>query len=128
MVWRSMSLAGSRAMARSSTTFKPGQSGCPGGRPKSVAEVRELARKYTVEAIETLVEIMRDAQCTPAVRVAAANALLDRGHGRPPQAIETSNGTTLVVMTGIGRAPDQPLLITDVTDVPDETGDADAVH
>ena len=57
--------------------------------------MRELARKYTVEAIETLVEIMRDAQCTPAVRVAAANALLDRGHGRPPQAIETSNGTTL---------------------------------
>jgi hypothetical protein len=52
--------------------------------------VRELARKYTVEAIETLVEIMRDEQSPPAVRVAAANALLDRGHGRPPQAIETS--------------------------------------
>ena len=115
-------------MARSSTTFRPGQVTNPRGRPKSVAEVRDLARKYTVEAIETLVEIMRDAQCTPAVRVAAANALLDRGHGRPPQAIETSHDTTLVVMTGIGRAPDQPLLITDVTDVPDETCDADAVH
>jgi hypothetical protein len=30
-------------------------------------------------------------------------------------------------MTGISRAPDQPLLITDVTDVPDGD-DADVVH
>jgi hypothetical protein len=94
--------------------------------------VQALARRYTKEAIKTLATIMRDESYTPAVRVAAANALLDRGHGRPPQAIETSHGTTLVVMTGISRAPDQPLLITDVTDVtdvPNGTGDdADAVH
>jgi hypothetical protein len=39
--------------------FAPGQSGNPGGRPKDEHRVAELARSYTVEAIETLVELMR---------------------------------------------------------------------
>ena len=38
--------------------FKKDQSGNPGGRPKVIAEVKELAREYTGEAIETLVSIM----------------------------------------------------------------------
>ena len=35
--------------------FQKGRSGNPGGRPKVVAEVKELARKHTGKAIETLV-------------------------------------------------------------------------
>jgi hypothetical protein len=72
-------------------SYKPGQTGNPGGRPKSVAEVRELARTYTVEAIETLVSIMRDTSVAPGSRVAAANNLLDRGHGKAPQTYEVEN-------------------------------------
>jgi Family of unknown function (DUF5681) len=35
--------------------FSKGQSGNPGGRPKVVGEVQELARQHTGEAIKTLV-------------------------------------------------------------------------
>jgi Family of unknown function (DUF5681) len=55
--------------------FKKGQSGNPGGRPKVVAEVNELARAHTAEAIETLVSIMTNPKSAPAARVSAANAL-----------------------------------------------------
>ena len=67
--------------------FKKGQSGNPGGRPKVVAEVKELARAHTADAIQTLVSIMTNPKAAPAARVSAANALLDRGYGKPPQHI-----------------------------------------
>ena len=38
--------------------FAPSQSGNPGGRPKDEYRVAELARSYTVEAIETLADLM----------------------------------------------------------------------
>ena len=45
--------------------FQKGHSGNPGGRPKVVAEVKELARTHTGKAIETLVSIMDQSQgCT----------------------------------------------------------------
>jgi hypothetical protein len=74
-----------------SGSFKKGETGNPGGRPKTVPEVRELARTYTVQAIETLVEIMQDTSANPGSRVAAANNLLDRGHGKAPQTFEATN-------------------------------------
>jgi hypothetical protein len=37
--------------------FKNGTSGNPRGRPKLLQDVRDLARKYTQEAIETFVHI-----------------------------------------------------------------------
>lgn len=67
--------------------FKPGQSGNPGGRPKHVTHVRELARKYTEEAIEALVDVCRSSKSDSA-RVAAATSLLDRGYGKPLQPVE----------------------------------------
>jgi Family of unknown function (DUF5681) len=65
--------------------FQPGESGNPGGRPKAHGEVRELAREHTVEAIETLVSIMRGG--APRAQITAAIALLDRGWGKPAQPI-----------------------------------------
>ena len=61
--------------------FLPGKSGNPGGRPKDEHRVAELARSYTVEAIDTLVELMRDGK-DERVRGTAAQALLDRGWGK----------------------------------------------
>ena len=49
--------------------------------------IRSLARKYTVQAIETLVHVMRAPQAPPAARVLAANSLLDRGWGKAAQLV-----------------------------------------
>ena len=61
--------------------FAPGRSGNPGDRPKDEYRVPELARSYTVEAIDTLVELMRDGKDERA-RGTAAQALLDRSWAR----------------------------------------------
>ena len=76
--------------------WKKGQSGNPGGRPKVIAEVKELARAHTGEAIQTLVSIMTNAKAAPAARVSAANALLDRGYGKPLQHITGEGGPVYV--------------------------------
>jgi hypothetical protein len=67
--------------------FQKGVSGNPGGRPKVLGDVQELARQKSPEAITTLANIMNDAKAPSAARVAAANALLDRGYGKPTQPI-----------------------------------------
>src|SRR4051812_27673059 len=58
-----------------------GQSGNPGGRPKGHGEIRELARLHTATALATLVEICQGGE-NESARVAAANAILDRGWGK----------------------------------------------
>ena len=52
------------------------------------ANVKELARMHTPEAIETLVAIMRSPKTKGTARVQAANSLLDRAYGKPAQQVE----------------------------------------
>jgi len=63
-------------------TFRPGQSGNPGGRPRVAGEIRDLARQHTATALATLAEIAERGE-NESARVAAASALLDRGWGKP---------------------------------------------
>ena len=72
--------------------FKPGVSGNPGGRPAGLREVTELARSYSVGAIEALADIAQNGKSEMA-RIAAACALLDRGYGRPTVTLQ---GETVV--------------------------------
>ena len=55
-------------------------------RPKFV-DIRSYARKFTVEALETLAHVMRSPNAPPAARVLAANSLLDRGWGKAAQLV-----------------------------------------
>lgn len=51
------------------------------------ATISEMAREYTRDALMALVVIAQSGE-SEAARVSAANALLDRGYGKAPQAIE----------------------------------------
>ena len=50
---------------------------------KTLTEIKSIARSHTRTAIRVLVGIMRSKDATPAARVSAANAILDRGWARP---------------------------------------------
>ena len=81
--------------------YRKGQSGNPGGRPKEVAEVRELARTHTEAAIARLAEWM--ASDDPRASVAASIALLDRGWGKPMQQMEQDLAKLLKEISGRTR-------------------------
>lgn len=72
--------------------FVKGQSGNPGGRPKAVMPdgrtLSEAAREHSPEALKVLVEALK----VPETAMAAAKEILDRGFGRPAQAVELTGG------------------------------------
>ena len=81
--------------------FVKGQSGNPGGRPKSLVDMQALARSHTEAAIEALVLALNE----KASRVAAASVLLDRGWGKAATILESGpGGLTIQVVTGVPRA------------------------
>ena len=89
--------------------FKRGKSGNPTGRPKVNAEIVALAQEQTEAAINTLASVMLNEENSPGARVAAAIALLDRGHGKPTQAVELGgpDGEALNITINLGfRGPD----------------------
>lgn len=52
--------------------------------PKTLAE---MARAYTERAMNTLVSIMEDPFAEDKDKIKAADSVLDRGHGKPTQAV-----------------------------------------
>lgn len=61
--------------------------GRPPGSPNKVKQsLRELAREYTDDALQTLLTAMRTGDTTSA-RVSAAKEILDRGYGKASQVL-----------------------------------------
>jgi hypothetical protein len=80
------------------------------------ADVKAAARELTEDAIDTLATVMKDPKAPAAARISAAQALLDRGYGKPPQAIEVNSEPDLTHLSDedletlerILRPPDFP--------------------
>jgi hypothetical protein len=88
-------------------------------------EVAKLAREYTVEAIETLVKLMRKEKATDAARVSAISILLDRGWGKAQQTININRDTNLRDLTddellAIARGAEQQSGGGDTSAAPDD--------
>lgn len=71
--------------------FVKGVSGNPGGRPKAIENVRDLARQHTEQALEALVAVVKSPKASDSAKVQAATALLDRAWGKPHQYTENMN-------------------------------------
>ena len=84
---------------------RPG-AGRPLGSPNKLTRpLRELAALHSEDCIAVLVEL-RDHAEAEHVRLAAANALLDRGHGRPRQESEGEDeGHVTIIVQGSTPPP-----------------------
>ncbi len=71
-------------------TFAKGFSGNPFGRPKASTLVRDAARAMTTDAMNVLKAALSSDD--ERIRIAAANAILDRGYGKPGQSVESDDG------------------------------------
>lgn len=92
------------------TTWAKGKSGNPGGRSPRIGPngetAAELARMHTAAAIETLAAGLATSDWN--IRVACANALLNRGWGAPKEHVTTEvTGPTIPVIQFV-RAADTP--------------------
>jgi hypothetical protein len=78
---------------------------------RSLTEIRSLARSHTKTALTVLVRIMRNTKAPAPARIAAANAILDRGWGKTPQAIQNGDDGALELIHRIERVivhPENP--------------------
>jgi hypothetical protein len=85
--------------SRPGNLWVKGTSGNPAGRRKEEGPLRDLARRYTVRAIRRLAQLMKSRN--EKVAAFACTALLDRGWGRPPQAITGPDGGPLGLVVGM---------------------------
>lgn len=92
---------------------RPGAGRPPGAPNKLSRPLKEAAALHTEGCLETLVRL-RDTAESEQVQLAAATALLDRGHGRPRQELELSKKEGITVVIARERAPiDAKPLLTD---------------
>lgn len=71
------------------------------------ATIEELARSHSSIAIQVLVTIATSGE-SEAARVSAANAILDRGYGKPKQAMEHTGEDGGPLQVQVVRFADDP--------------------
>ena len=74
------------------SAFKKGVSGNPGGRPKKTQEELDLVaacKEKAPEALATIAKIMTEGE-NERNRLAAAQAIIERGYGKPKETVEAN--------------------------------------
>lgn len=76
------------------------------GRPKgrvtqAKRDLMEMAKDHGETALAVLVEIATNKQASEGARVSAANALLDRGYGKPTQTVDNKSSDGSMTPTKI---------------------------
>jgi hypothetical protein len=92
----------------------PGSGGMHSVTKRNVMHVQRMFQEHAEEALETLVSIMRDDGADHAVRVRAANDVLNRAYGTPVSTqvvmqLSDDENKTPVNPTQIGRASTEEL-------------------
>ena len=87
--------------------WRPGAGGPRGPKQKTIDKIAArdamavVARTHAAAALAVLVEIMNDGGASGPARIAAARDILDRGHGRPAQALTDADGGKLLLPTTV---------------------------
>lgn len=93
-------------MANGHGGARPGAGRKPGAVSAAKKEIAAEAKEHAEAALATLAEIMADSEAPHSARVSAANAILDRGYGKPHQSqgVKVESGDALTSLLGkIGK-------------------------
>lgn len=86
--------------------FVKGQVANPGGRPKIPEDIKQAFKDLTPKAIETLQKILDDDNAKYADKIKAAEIIMDRGYGKPTQALDVDvNKLPQVIFMGEEDVP-----------------------
>lgn len=77
--------------------FAPGKSGNPNGRPKVDKQVQKALKAATLDAAQTLIELMNDEDQPGKVRLQAATTILDRVYGKPGQHVDVDGAPSISI-------------------------------
>lgn len=80
---------------------RPGSGRKPGSTTRAKLDLMQMAKDFAPDALETLSEIQKDKTQPAAARVSAAIAILDRGYGKPTQALSGPDGGPIEAVSRI---------------------------
>ena len=75
--------------------------------PKTLTDIRSLARSYAPKAIQVLGGIMSEPRAPYDARIRAASVLLDRGFGKPTQLIGGDPDAGAVLVRWLKQGEDE---------------------